>query len=182
MRMPSRLSAAPLVLLFLLLGTVIQGIAEAKEATKWGRNATIIWLDENEQQHETRGGEIRYGYFTRALLTVPKDGRAYRDDEHQDKGLSFFQKYYKFSKLTRIDFHHEKINDSAPTRLVMTLTPPRGKPIVESGNTLAGSAHPKSPFIAFRVDGVERRIELLPLGSKEDRRGKPRIVSADFKL
>lgn len=178
----SRPGACRALLLFLLLGTVMQGIPEAKEATKRGRNATIIWLDENGQQHETRGGEIRYGYFTRSLLTVPKDGRTYRDDEHLDKGLSFVQNYYKFSKFTRIDFHREKIEGSPATRLVITLKPLRGKPIVESGNTLAGSAHAKSPFIAFRVDGVERRIELLPLENEEDRGGKPQLVSADFKL
>lgn len=171
-----------IVLFTLVLVAIAQTLPSAKEATKQGRNATIVWIDENGQQHEERCGEIRYGYYTRALLTVPKDGVNFRDDEHQDKGLSFVNSYHKFTKIARIDFQYEKTDASPATRLVITITPLRGKPIVETGNTLTGSSHPKSPFIAFQIDGAEKRLDLMPLGSDEARRGKSRIVSADFKL
>ena len=169
-------------LAFTLLLCVVPIQAEAKEATKQGRNATIVWLDEQGARHETRGGEIRYGYFTRAQLSVPRDGRNYRDDEHQREGLSFARTYHKFSKIRLIEFRYVKLEESAGTRLELRITPLRGKPFTESGNSLTGAEHPSSPFIAFRVDGVERRIELFPLATEKDRTGKPLIVSADFKL
>ena len=168
--------------LSLLFGLAFQTDPLAKEATKRGRNATIIWTDENGMRQETRGGEIRYGYFTRALLSVPKEGNNYRDDEHQSKGLSFASKYFKFSRISRIDFRYVKTVDPAGTRLEITITPLSGKPFTESGNTLSGAAHSSTPFITFLVDKVEQRIGLYPLATDKERTGRPMIVSADFKL
>ena len=170
------------VALFLMLGAALPGLLMAKEATKRGRNATIVWVDEEGAQHETRGGEIRYGYFTRAHLSVPKDGRNYRDDEHQINALSFVDSYIKFSKLARLDFAYETIAENASPRLTIKITPLRGKPTTRPGNAITGSEHPASPFIAFQVDGVERRIELNPLGGDKNGAGRMRILSADFKI
>ena len=168
--------------LSLLFGIAFHTAPLAKEATKRGRNATIIWMDENGMRQETRGGEIRYGYFTRALLSVPKEGKNYLDDEHQIEALSFANKHFKFSRISRIDFRYVKVVDPAGTRLEITITPLRGKPFTESGNTLSGAVHSSTPFIAFRVDKVERRIGLYPLATDKERTGRPVIVSADFKL
>lgn len=177
-----RFPACRTVILLLLLGLALPALLVAKEATKLGRNATIVWLDEKGVRREVRGGEIRYGYFTRTLLSVPKDGKTFRDDEHQTNGLVFANSSLKFAKISRIEFRYEKLEDPEGTRLVLTVTPLHGKQFSESGNTLRGAAHPMSPFIAYRIDGAERRIELYPLGTEQDRGGRPVIVSADFKL
>ncbi|HET9481622.1 MAG TPA: hypothetical protein VFP98_07700 [Candidatus Polarisedimenticolia bacterium] len=152
----------------------------AAEARARGRKADIVYVDEKGKQQTVLGRDIRYGYYTRALLSVPKDGKGYRDDERQLKSIPLAQEDVKFSATDTIHFAWEPGGESGAVRLRVTIRLAKGREVSGPGASLLGAGHPTSPYIAFTVDGKERRIDLHPIGPDEQRQGKPRIVSMTF--
>ena len=173
---------AVLILPLILFPAATISSAQAAEATARGRNATVAWITEDGQKQEVAGKEIRYGYFTRTYLKIPKDGRNYRNEEHQEKALPFADGFIRFSMIDKVEFSRLTDPDSGGSRLALKVTMADGKTRTGRAGTLAGATQPESPYIQFEVDGVERRIELLPLSTEEQRRGKPQLVSLVFTL
>ncbi|HEY3176055.1 MAG TPA: hypothetical protein VGK94_09905 [Candidatus Polarisedimenticolia bacterium] len=168
--------------LALLIASATASLTGAAEATARGRNATLTWIDENGQRQEVAGKEIRYGYFTRVYLKIPKDGKNYRDEERQDKGLPFAEDFLRFSIMDKIELKREIDPDSGASRLALKITLVGDRVRTGRATTLAGATHPSSPYIQFEVEGVKRRIELMPLAPEDQRRGKPQLVALDFTL
>ncbi|HKY31999.1 MAG TPA: hypothetical protein VJV23_05635 [Candidatus Polarisedimenticolia bacterium] len=156
---------------------------EAKEATNRGAKATITWMDETgERRQVAEARDIRYGYYIRAHLSVPKDGRTFRDDLKETKAIPFFKNAVKFSVTDRITF--ERVEDAATgrSRLTVTIRKANGRMVTGIGEELAGAQHPLSPFIAFRAGAEERAIDLDPITPEAKRRGKPRLLEIQFTL
>jgi len=154
--------------------------AAAGEAAARGRKAIIVWLDESGERKEADAREIRYVYYERIFLSVPKDGRTFRDEEREEKGLPIANQFTKFAQIDRIDFEWISNPESGAERLSLKLTHPKERKQEVSANDLAGSLHPTSPYIAFTSDATQHRIDLLPRSPEADRRGKARLVSITF--
>jgi hypothetical protein len=177
----SRRSAAlALALALALSGPASVSPAGAGEAAARGRKAIIVWLDESGERKEADAREIRYGYYERVFLSVPKDGRTFKDEEQEDKGIPIADQYTKFTVIDRIDFERITNPETGAERLSLKLTSPKDRTQMVSGNDLAGSLHPKSPYIAFTSGGMQHRIDMDPRTSEADRRGKPQLVSISF--
>ena len=159
------------------------GPALSKEATARGKKADITWLDEKGVKQQAAAREIVYGYYTRVYLNVPKNGKSYKDETHEHKGVSLAGDYLSFSTLDKIELAWKQ-DDTAggATRLSVTVTKANGKVVEVAGSTLAGASHPSSPYIAFTVDGQPHKIELNPMADAGDRAGKPQLVSVVFTL
>lgn len=160
----------------------VPGPRAAGEATARGRNALVVWVDEQGETRSVRGREMRYVYHDRVLLRVPKDGRSHRDEQYEEKGIPFPGNWIAFKTIDRVDFLWENDPESGAPRLLVTVTRLNGDQHKGYASSLLGAAHPLSPSIAFMVDGKPQRIDLMPLASQEERRGKPRLVSIDFVL
>ena len=156
--------------------------AGAGEATARGKKANIIWIDEAGVQHEEAARDIEYGYVTRVYLNVPKDGKKYKDEVRQRKGLPLGSEYISFSVMDRIELDWGKDETTGASRLNVKVIQANGKIRQGGGTTLAGASHPASPYFTFTVGGEPRRIEILPMSGDADRAGKPRLVAIQFVL
>jgi hypothetical protein len=180
-RIPSHRALAAAVLAACLFLLPAQP-AQAKEATARGRKANISWLEPDGTRKEVAARDIRYGYYERAYLSVPKKGRSYKDLERETKGIPLDNSYVKFSGCDTIKFTWDADPESGAPRLVVTVTKPNGKVRKGTGAGLTGALHPRSPYIGFTVGGVPQRIEINPVGPEEGRRGKPRLLLVRFTL
>ncbi len=168
------------VLALALSGPASVSPAGAGEAAARGKKAIIVWLDESGERKEADAREIRYGYYQRVYLSVPKDGRTFKDEEREDKGIPIAGQYTKFTLIDRIDVEWRTNPETSAQRLNLKVTYPHARTQMMSGNDLAGALHPKSPYIAFTSGGMQHRIDLDPRSSEANRRGKLRLVSITF--
>ncbi len=154
----------------------------AGEARGRGRKAIITWVDEDGEPREADARDLRYGYYDRSYLSVPKNGKTYKDTERTEKGLPIAGSFTHFARLDSIEFEWVTVPETGSERLNLKLTLPGGKARMVSGAELAGAGHPLSPFFEFTAEGVDHRIELHPLAPEDQRRGKPHLLSIAFYL
>lgn len=154
----------------------------AGEATGRGRKAEIVWIDADGERHEEVGRLIRYGYYRRVFLSVPREGRSYKDDERKVKGLPFSGDFLSFPRIDVVEFEYHPSGHEGEQGLVLNVRLLKGAPKRKEGTTLAGAQHPESPWISFTVDGEEHQVEVHPLASREEMEGRARILSMRFIL
>jgi len=174
---PRRLAAAALVAIA-LAGWA--GTRAANEAQGPGRTADITWVDGDGGEHTASANRIFYVWLDRAYLSVPKDGKNYRDSERKARAFPTLQKKMKFSQIDEARFRWRTNEETGASLLVIHLLLRNGKSTEITGNVLAGASHPESPYLRFMDGEVSRRIELHPLGAESARQGKPRLVSIKF--
>ncbi len=148
---------------------------KAHEATARGRKADITWVEPDGSRVTVHAREIRYGYYRRVYLSVPRDGLNYRDEERHDKGIPLGNHLVRLSKIDRVVFEREEQPDAERPRLVITITKANGRTVTGEGKDLPGTDHPLSPWIQFTVDGIEKRIDLHPLATRETLLANPRL-------
>ena len=165
----------------LALGGAV-GSVWAGEATARGKKATITWIDAQGNRQQADARKILYGYVIRRYLQVPRGGKNFKDETHEEKGLPFADGFINFTQIDRIEFNRRTDPDTGVSQLLLKVTMPNGKERTGSAASLAGASHLTSPYIAFTVDDVLHTIDLNPLASEAECAGKPRLVSVVFYL
>jgi len=175
MRWPGRAPrAAAVVLLALAMAPSGAGVT-AGEATARGRKADITWVEPDGRRVTVHARHIRYGYYRRVYLSVPRDGKNFKDEERYDRGIPLGNRLSRFSKMDKAVFEREEAADNGRPRLVITITQPNGKVVTGTGDDLLGTDHPLSPWLEFTVDGVTKRIDLYPQATAETITANPRL-------
>jgi len=147
----------------------------AKEATSRGRKADITWVEPDGTRVTVHARKIRFGYYRRLYLSVPKDGKSFKDDQHEERGVPMNDRLVRLGRTDRIEFTREETDDPDRPRLRITVTLANGNVVSAEGKELAGAYHPLSPYVTFTVDGVEKRIDLNPVGTAEAIAAQPRL-------
>lgn len=171
---------ASMVLLLVFAAALTPALAG--EARARGKKATITWIDAQGHQMQADARKIVYGYVVRRYLQVPRDGKNYKDETREEKGLPFAEDFINFTQIDRIEIDRRTDPDTRVSQLSVKMTLPGGKVRTGSAASLAGASHPISPYVAFTVDGVLQHIDLNPLATEAECAGKPRLVSIVFYL
>ncbi len=145
-----------------LLAGILPGASRAARPARGKHDAgTIVWRDEQGRPRESVGGRVRFGWYERRRLSVPRDGRTYVDEDRQARGVPLASDFVGFTHVREVRFSWEPPPQGGLPRLVVRLEMVAGGARTVSGFELQGVQHPRSPYVAFvGEDGVERRIEV----------------------
>ncbi|MFQ5700423.1 MAG: hypothetical protein ACE5HU_01085 [Acidobacteriota bacterium] len=169
-----------LVIASILLAMPLAALTWAGEARSRGRKARITWIEHDGTLHEAAAREIRFCYFERVYLSVPKNGRTYKDKIHKNRGIPLKKHFVRFGITDTVTFEWSTDQRSGRAELTITTRSARGKITKGRARDLPGAFHPRSPFIGFTVEGLEHRLELLPAGVGKAPVNQPRIIGMKF--